>query len=52
MLERVPTKKCDVVKFMATALTHGALPWQKEGERRTLVMGYIHNGQSPKDARL
>ena len=52
MLERVPTKKGDVVIFMATALTHGALPWQKAGGRRTLVMGYIHDGQAAAAARL
>ena len=43
VLERVPMRKGDVLIFMASALTHGAMPWLREGGRRTVVMGYIYD---------
>ena len=43
VLERVPTRRGDAVIFMASALTHGAVPWTKAGGRRVVVMGYVHD---------
>lgn len=52
VLERVPAKRGDIVIFMASALTHGAMPWAKEGGRRVVVMGYIHDAQDAAVARM
>ena len=52
VLERVPMKKGDVLIFMASALTHGAMPWVREGGRRTVVMGYIHDAGAQPTANL
>ena len=52
VLERVPTRKGDVVIFMAGALTHGALPWRRKGGRRVVVMGYIYDDTVAVAARL
>ena len=45
-------KKGDVLIFMASALTHGAMPWLREGGRRTVVMGYIHDAGAQPTANL
>ena len=37
---------------MASALTHGAMPWLREGGRRPVVMGYIHDAGAQPTANL